>query len=122
MNQRRFKQCPGCGKWFSLKNIMECEHIKPVGMSFESKSFGLNVYYFNHQVESCGTTFLIPVKEFIPVLQEPIPCLDLTGTSDCEMHCMYIDDLTECSRECIHAPFRRFLVNIASRREGQLVP
>jgi hypothetical protein len=81
-------------------------------MQFEDPDHKYNFYYFNHLCPNCGSTILIPVMEFLPYVNEPVPDLVRTGMEDCERHCLKIDDLAECSAPCRYAPFRRLLLRI----------
>jgi hypothetical protein len=109
---RLIKQCPNCGEWFSLRDLLENPEIEPVGMSFESADSELNVYYFRHMSERCGSSFVVPVYEFAGLLPEPINAKIRRGLPDCESHCITVDDLAACSQQCMYAPFRRLLLSM----------
>lgn len=106
------KTCPGCGTAFTLRQVLESPDIEPIGMQLEDSDHAWNFYYFNHRCPTCGSTFLIPVLDFLPLISEPVPDLALNGTESCERHCTRIDDLAECSAPCRYAPFRRFLLKM----------
>ncbi len=107
-----FKTCSGCGREFSLDDILNSGEIEPAGMQFIDEDFKWNVYYFNHMCDNCGSTFLIPVRDFLSVIPETIPETVLTGEDRCEQHCLRMSDLQECQQECYYAPFRRFLLSL----------
>jgi hypothetical protein len=109
---RPIKQCPNCGEWFSLQDVLENPEIEPLGMSFENADSELNVYYFRHTSERCGTSFVIPVYEFAGLVREPMHANILRGTTECESHCTSVDDLSACSQQCLYAPFRRLLLSM----------
>jgi len=111
------KVCPGCNQAFSLLELVESPELQPLGMQFVDKELSQNVYYFSHICPSCGTTFVVSVTAFLPLIQEPIPTDCLAGTEACEEHCMAVADLELCSRACRYAPFRRFLLQIRRRHE-----
>lgn len=106
------KTCTGCGYEFGLERIAREAQLEPVGMQFDDPDHKYNFYYFNHTCSNCGSTILIPVMEFLPYVNEPVPDLVRTGMEDCGRHCLRIDDLDECSAPCRYAPFRRLLLRI----------
>ncbi|MFN8177610.1 MAG: hypothetical protein U0167_06775 [bacterium] len=110
------KTCPGCGSVFTLQQILSSPDIEPIGMQFIDPDNANNMYYFNHQCPSCGSTFVVPVNVFLPFIAEPVPDRALTGTEVCERHCLRIDDLNQCHAPCHYAPFRRFLLRMRERR------
>ncbi len=110
------KRCPGCGTAFTMDQILESAEIEPIGMQLEDNDHAWNFYYFNHRCPSCGSTFVIPVLDFLPWITEPVPQATLTGTESCERHCMRLDDLGDCQARCRYAPFRRLLLRMRSRK------
>jgi len=42
MTDRPVKQCPSCGEWFTLRDIIESPSILPRGMAFEGDGLGYN--------------------------------------------------------------------------------
>jgi hypothetical protein len=111
-----FKQCPGCGQWFSMTDLLESSEIRPLGLTFESADYEHNFFYFNHVVAGCGTTFLISSQRFIPAIDEPIPPQVKTLGEGCEARCVRLDDWLECHNDCFHAPFRRLLRRMGRNR------
>jgi hypothetical protein len=87
-------------------------------MHVDDGGSGLNLFYFNHNTENCGTTFVVQVEKFEPFLTEIVPQKVLTGSDNCEEHCNSIHELEACSQDCRFAPFRRFLLAmIDAKRE-----
>ena len=107
---------------FSLRALLESPEVAPIGMQIEDTDHAWNYYYFNHECPSCGSTFTIPVLDFLPFISEPVPDLVLTGTETCQRHCMKIGDLMECHNACRYAPFRRFLLNLRRERAMPVAP
>lgn len=105
------KRCPMCRNVFTLRDVVEHADIRPIGMTFEEGDFANNAYYFNHTCPGCGSTFAIPVEQFLKLIDEEIPAEVLAGTASCEHHCRKVTDLSACSQPCHYAPFRRFLIN-----------
>jgi len=81
-------------------------------MQLEDTDHRYNYYYFNHVCAHCGTTFLVPVMDFLPFITEPVPDLALAGTELCERHCLDVRDLGACEQDCRYAPFRRHLLSM----------
>jgi len=102
-----------------MEDILYSSEIEPVGMLFPNDDFEWNMYYFNHAIESCGSTFVIPVREFLHLIDEPIPDTVLNGTDRCDGHCVSVTDIRECSQSCHYAPFRRFMLDLLSGRRSK---
>ena len=116
MDQQNFKQCPGCERWFSLRDFLENPEIRPLGLTFESSDYETNLFYFKHAVDGCYTTFLVPSVRFMSAVDEPIPTQVKTLRDGCESLCVNFDDWVECQNDCFHAPFRRLLRRMARSR------
>lgn len=106
------KQCPGCAATFALNDFMGNPEIDAIGMQFEDAELKNNLYYFNHECPACGSTFVVSVLEFLPLIEETVPEEVLAGLEPCEGHCTRIDDLAACGAPCRYAPFRRFLLKL----------
>ena len=116
MDNPFFKQCPSCREWFSRRAILQNPQIRPIGMSVDPRNPDLSLLFFQHDSDHCGTSFTIPVKEFLPVIEEPLN-EDMMGRANCPGHCTHIDDLNECHLSCLYAPFRRLILSILENRE-----
>lgn len=116
MSEQAAKICPGCGAAFTLEQLVESPDVEPVGIQFVDAKLKRNVYYFNHLVEHCGSTFVVAVELFTPFLQEKVPPESLAGTDLCENHCRNLGDQSECEQGCRYAPFRRFLQVMKQKR------
>ena len=114
------KVCPGCGRVFSLLELVESPELRPIGMQFIDEELTHNVYYFSHICPDCGTTFVVSVSVFVPLINEPIPPDSLAGTEECDAHCIAIEDLALCSKPCRYAPFRRFLLHMRNRHPSAM--
>lgn len=112
-----FKECPSCGVQFTLRDILESSDIEPIGLTYEKRERDANMFYFNHKVDGCGTTFLVPVDKLASQTTPPRFENILEGTSDCEEHCSNIDDWQACGQPCFYAPFRRLLISMLERRQ-----
>jgi hypothetical protein len=117
MNTKKFKKCPNCGHWFTALEIMESPTVEPIGMRFDEEDSNFNLYFFNHTLEDCDTTFVIEVNKFLPFIMEPVAEKVLTGTEVCEGYCTRLDDLLECTTNCYYASFRRLLLSMIETRK-----
>lgn len=115
---RGARRCPGCSALFTLEDLLRSPDIRPIGMLIETNDHSLNHYYFNHTCPSCGSTFVVPILDFLPLIREVVPERIMTGSDACEGRCTRIDDLAGCSAPCRYAPFRRFLLELRSGRRA----
>lgn len=116
VNDKSFKECPACGLGLSIQDILEDPTIQPLGLTFESSDLETNLYYFDHVVPGCHTTFMIPAIKFTSIIDEPIPEEIRTGQPGCESRCTNITDWLECKNDCFHAPFRRLLIKMVETK------
>ncbi len=123
VDQPVVKTCPKCGAEFTLDDFLNDPDIEPIGMQFFGAAERDNYFFFAHVCAECGTTFLLPVAELMPLVNEPVPTLSRTGQHDCGGHCLRIEDLSHCSAPCRYAPFRRLLLRLreqhAARRRDE---
>ena len=111
MDRSRFKQCPTCKQWFSRKDILRSPDILPLGMSVSPDNPELGMLFFQHDVLECGTSFTIPIEEFFPLIEEPIPRQILTPPT-CSVFCTHLEDLHACHMDCRYAPVRRLVLDL----------
>jgi hypothetical protein len=111
--------CPTCGVAFTLDQLMESADVEPVGMQFVDPDHQYNMFFFNHACAGCGTTFTVPVEEFLSCITEPVPDLARTGMEDCGRHCLRVTDLAACAAPCRYAPFRRLLLRMLAAQAGR---
>ena len=117
MDRERFSQCPCCEAWFSSQDILAGPDIEPLGMTFETGDTRFNLIYFNHRVPGCGSTFTIEARRLEPFLSEIPPPDVMAGQLGCDNHCTSMNDLAACDVPCCWAPYRRFLLQLRSRRD-----
>ena len=121
MQKAIIKECPGCGAQMSAREIIEKPEIKLLGMSFgPDNSPEMAYYFFQHEVENCQSSFLVPVIDMIDFIEEPIPKNILALSNSCERHCVNINDLRECRQSCYYASFRRFLIRMVQIKRRNL--
>ena len=111
------KQCPTCGKVFSLEDLLSDPELVPVGMTSDEEDIPESLYYFTHNIPDCGTTFTIPAREFRPVISERVPEESLRGHIDCPGLCTRISEFRACKNNCHWAPYRRLLIDMVERRK-----
>ncbi len=118
--QLMHKDCPYCASRFSLRQLYEAAELRVIGMAFAGNSPDCVYYYFQHAIDTCGTTFAVPAVAFSRFVAERIPEQALTGQPECERHCHNISDLQTCSQSCYYAAFRRLLVKmLALKNQNQ---
>ena len=122
MNHEKTKWCNGCDRWLSAREIYDSPHIVPIGMAFVGSRDDEAYYYFLHDIEECGTTFLISTKEFESFLAEDVPADNLHGTECCENYCSSVDTLAICHEECQFAPYRRLLFDMMAAKQRATAP
>ncbi len=119
INNRHVKICPKCKTKFTLDQLFYDPDIIPIGICFEESMPGLNCYFFNHEIDSCKTTFTVMVEAFSKFIQEDIPEAELIETSKCEGRCLRIDDQDDCSQNCHFAPYRSLLTKMREAKESR---
>jgi hypothetical protein len=117
MDPAHFKQCPGCHKWLSLQDMLSNPDIMPLGLVLADSDYDTGLYYFQHEVPECRSSFVVPAEWFAPIIDEPIPQKVMTGSEHCEGRCVRIEDWAECKNDCHHAPFRRLLILMMENRK-----
>ncbi len=115
------KSCPLCGESFTLEQLIEHSDIVPIGMRLDDADPSLNLYFFDHAIESCNTTFVIPIPWFHSLLKERVPLADMAGSCSCAQYCTNIEDFSVCNKECSWAPYRRLLMEMM-RIKGIAIP
>lgn len=121
MSDDRFKQCQACKEWFTLTDILENPELEPTGLSFEKGSPEANLFYFVHTATHCGSSFVVPVRDLMSLIDEPIPANILGDTEICEAHCTQLEDWVACGQDCFYSPFRRLLLDMV-KRKGLAIP
>jgi len=111
-SQNTIKKCGLCQIWFDAHDIVYSPDIKPLGVAFMDELDDRAYYFFQHTVSGCGTSFVVCADDLIEFITESIPPNQLTGTENCEGHCVRLDDLQECHQQCRLAPYRRFLLHM----------
>ena len=119
MEPSKSTKCPMCGVQFAIAEIAEHPDVDPIGMMVETVGGKpCHLYFFNHVVADCGTTFVVPAEEFLPYIREPLPEHSLLGTQPCEGHCTHLENLQACAQACLYAPYRRYMLAMRDRRAG----
>lgn len=118
-NRQSSKRCPSCGEEFSIRDLISSREIMPLGMSSQENKPELNVFYFQHDVPQCGSTFIVPVEEFVELIEEPVPLNNFYRTHACENHCDSALALAHCDQRCVYAPYRRLLLSLLDASETE---
>jgi len=116
------KKCPFCGREFSAQDILHDKDITPLGIQIEEDDPRLNFFFFTHEIDGCGTTFVVPVAAFAGCLPASPSSEILAGTEPCEGHCLELIDHGSCRQDCRYAPYRRLLVQMLRDRRISSAP
>lgn len=120
MSEEIIKKCNCCLESFTAVQIIEDKFVVPIGVAFlETEQTDSHFYFFQHNTEACGTSFVIDVEKFKKFVDEPIPEAVLRLKEGCEGHCVNIHDLSDCQAECHFAPFRRFLLKMLAEKAAK---
>lgn len=106
--------CPTCQAAITFEDVIAARGVAAIGMLIEPEPL-TRLYFFNHAVPGCGTTFTLPIDRFETVLDEPVPGESRLGSETCEGRCVRVDDLGACSQPCENAPYRRFLMRLVAQ-------
>jgi len=106
------KTCPGCGLEMTADQIINDPSIKPIGMSFLEIDSETPYYFFQHEVDNCGSCFVIKVDKLSSLIDEYIPAKSMKLSPSCSRHCTDIKSLEDCSNKCHNSPYRRFLLHM----------
>ncbi len=109
------KQCPNCGKKFSINDFLYNSEIKPIGMKIDD-DLSINYYFFTHSTKECDTTFAIDVTIFKQLITEPIPEKQLAERKECEDYCCDLYSLLNCNQQCKFEPYRKLLKKMIENR------
>lgn len=115
------KTCSLCGSKISAEDLIYNPELDVIGMSYHY-SAQKSYYMFQHNTESCGTSFLIDTELFVPFIEVMIPQSLIYCSEVCEGHCVDINDLSTCHQDCRNAPFRQFLLFMREQKAKKKVP
>jgi hypothetical protein len=114
------KTCSLCGSRFSARDLIYDPDLDAIGMTY-TYTVQKSYYMFQHNTETCGTSFLIDTELFIPFIEEMIPESLVYCSEICEGHCVDIEDLSTCHQDCRNAPFRQFLLFMREQKAKKKV-
>lgn len=112
MIQQNAKQCPGCGIWLTMDDLMFSPSIVPQGMQIDPRAHTECYFQFAHQTDECCSSFLIhssEIKHLCDLLAEERPQSNRFG---CSGFCAEIHELANCRRPCSHSHYRQFLLSL----------
>jgi hypothetical protein len=103
-----FKKCTSCGYLWQLReDFLDDPTTAVVGYQVNFDHLHLGLILFNHL--KCGTTLAIPADKFKDLYNGPIYNDRLTGTEQCNEHCLHEKDLEPCPEKCECAYVREIL-------------
>jgi len=117
MDVQQFKQCPMCGTWFTVDDIIHSPEIAPIGMMAQIDNPEKNFFFFNHLRDGCHSTFAVSAEKFAPFITETVPEKVRFGEDVCPGHCASLGELAACQTACRWAPYRRFLLDLVKIRD-----
>ena len=98
------KKCTGCGLEMTAEQIINDPNIRPIGMSFIDIDADSAFYFFQHDIDNCGTCFVVKVDKFTDFIDENIPAKNMKLSKSCSRHCTDIKSLNECGNNCHKFP------------------
>ncbi|MDH3575225.1 MAG: hypothetical protein C0611_05040 [Desulfobacteraceae bacterium] len=107
-----FKICSKCGyTWKVRDDFLGDLSICLVGFQASAKETECGYYLFNHILEGnqCNTTLAMEVEAFLS-LHKGSMFTDIKFKSPmCELHCVRVEDLSQCPVECKNAIAREIM-------------
>ena len=123
MIDHKSKTCTGCGKSFTMAEILNSPEIEPIGITILTMDDSGIYFYFTHAAEECGSTFILRATDFKELIEEVIPEKTFLHTSNCECNCLNLDNQNNCGQYCGNAPYRRFFLKmVENRKKREAVP
>ena len=105
-----FKVCPTCGHiWQSRNDFIMSDDVNIVGYQSNISDIEKGMFLFNHNVENCGSTIALRVRDFMDLYTGPTFLQPKVGTGECEKRCLEYSDIERCNANCRHAYIREII-------------
>ena len=105
-----FKVCPTCGHiWQSRNDFIMDGDVNIVGYQSNMTDIEKGVFLFNHNVDNCGSTIALHVKNFMDLYTGPRFSEPKVGTGECEKRCLEYSDIERCKTDCRYAYIREIM-------------
>ena len=102
-----FKLCPCCKKeWKSQNDFLEDPQAQLIGYKADFEKLEYGMLFFNHTIESCGSTITIEILAFMNLYNGKKYPERRTNEIDCPGYCNNIDQLNRCDALCECAYYR----------------
>lgn len=112
-----FKKCPCCKYgWETRDQFLDDKTLIVNGYSADFEDLDLGLFFFTHQVENCGSTMTMHVKEFKDLYKGEIYSERKTLGADCPRFCTDKYQLARCEARCECAWVRILLILIKNRK------
>ncbi|MBN2713501.1 MAG: hypothetical protein JXR97_13860 [Planctomycetes bacterium] len=115
-----FRECT-CGKvWTTRDEFLSDPDISIIGYQARLESITEGIFLFNHLPEdgSCSSTIAFYVADFED-LSRNVYETSSYGSSECEGHCLRMEDLERCNAHCSNAYIREIAVRIKEWKKLQ---
>jgi hypothetical protein len=105
-----FKACPNCGHVWQTRNdfIIDTE-VNLVGYQSNITDIEKGVFLFNHNVDKCGSTIALQVRDFMDLYTGLKFSEPKIGTVECEKRCLEYSDIERCNVDCKYAHIREIM-------------
>lgn len=116
MFDKIIKHCPCCSAPFTAKEILDSNAVIPIGMMVDFDDPKLAFYYFNHNTNTCKSTFTIPVAEFDAYINPDKNLKIQTNKNGCGGYCLEVEDESTCYNNCRWAQYRLFIAKLMENK------
>jgi len=112
------KQCPGCGNWLSINDILNSPDVLPIGMHIESANHKLHGMVFQHDSPRCQSSFQIDLESLAPLVSTSDRSERCSIPTECDRRCLtaYRDD--PCPLNCSFTPYHELMLKILQSRKA----
>ena len=113
----RFKQCPGCGSWLSINDILSGPDVRPIGMHTESDNHKLHGMVFQHDSPYCQSSFQIDLESLAPLVSTSDRAEMCNIPTECDRRCLTAHRDDPCPLNCSAAPYHELMLKMLRSRK-----
>ncbi len=111
-----FKVCPMCKKTWTTRDIFLADRtLEYGGYQADLGILDQGLFYFNHEVEGCGTTIIIKAEYFLSLYSGARYTENMHLTEKCPGYCIEKSQRSRCHAQCKHA-FAREVSHVIKNR------
>jgi len=115
-NVTSFKACPMCDtKWESMEEFFADHSLSFNGYQANFGMLDEGIFFFTHNIETCGSTMGIKVKTFVSLFSGEKYTGSKALSKDCPGYCLDQSNLERCDAQCENA-FAREISHIIQDR------